>query len=266
MTKLDPFTLDLLTNPEVLAVNQASVENHQVSNKDGHIVWSASAPNSHDKYIALFNAQDNAFPYDLTKALYRSPVIRKDGEVADISVPLAGARNLVLLVTDGGDNIFFDHADWIEPALTGPKGVLKLTTRKWTLAKAGWGEVRMNRSVDDKPITFHGETVEGIGTHSVSMIEFDIPEGFDTFKARGILSENRPERGGSVEFVVLTEGAKLNIPDKSSVSVSFGDLGITGKAIVRDLWKKTDLGEFSGQFSRDLPIHGAGLYRVTPQP
>src|SRR6516225_8399184 len=84
MTKLDDFTLNLLTNPEVLAVNQASSGNHQLSRKDDLIVWTAEVPDSPDRYVALFNAQGNAIPYDMTKALYRSSVIRKDGEVANI--------------------------------------------------------------------------------------------------------------------------------------------------------------------------------------
>ena len=266
MTKLDEFTLNLLTNPELLAVNQASSGNHQISRHDDLVVWTAEVPDNPDRYVALFNAQGNAIPYDLTKALYRSPVIRKDGEVANISVSVKGARKLALVVTDAGDNIFFDHADWIEPVLAGPKGTLNLSERKWTYAKAGYGNVRANLTIEGKPVMIDGRVVDGIGTHAVSVIEFDIPEGYDTFKARGILSHSRPKKSGSVEFLVLTAAAKLEIPDKNEVSISFSDLGITGRAKVRDLWKKQDLGVFSGKFSHEIPLHSAGLFRVSPQP
>jgi hypothetical protein len=265
MTKLDEFTLNLLTNPEVLAVNQASSGNHQLSRKDDLVVWTAEVPNTSDRYVALFNAQGSAIPYDLTRALYRSPVIRKDGEVANISVSVKGARKLALVVTDGGDNIFFDHADWIEPVLTGPKGTLKLSDQKWTFAKAGYGEVRANLTIEGKPVMIDGKIVDGIGTHAVSVIEFDIPEGYETFTARGILSHSRPQKSGSVEFVVCTDAARVELPDKNEVSVSFGDLGISGKARVRDLWKKVELGEFSEKFSHEIPLHGAGLFRASPQ-
>jgi hypothetical protein len=60
MTKLDSFTLGLLTNSEVLAVNQASTGNRQLSRKDDLVVWTAEVPNSHDRYVALFNAQTNS--------------------------------------------------------------------------------------------------------------------------------------------------------------------------------------------------------------
>lgn len=119
MTKLDEFTLQLLTNPEVLAVNQASTANRQFSRRDDLIVWTAEVPNSSDRYVALFNAQGSTIPYDL--------------------------------------------------------------------------------------------------------------------------------------------------PENNPVSVSLTDFGIAGKASVRDLWNKKDLGVFSGKFSQAIPLHGAGLFRVSPQ-
>lgn len=57
MTKLDDFTQQMLTNPEVLKVNQESTNNRQLSNDKNRIVWTADVPDSKDKYIAFFNAQ-----------------------------------------------------------------------------------------------------------------------------------------------------------------------------------------------------------------
>jgi alpha-galactosidase len=56
LPKNDEFTLSLLTNDEVIAVNQRSTNNKQVSNQDNRIVWVADVPNSKDKYLAIFNA------------------------------------------------------------------------------------------------------------------------------------------------------------------------------------------------------------------
>lgn len=128
MTRLDKFTLNLLTNSEVLAVNQHSSNNHQLSRDNDLIVWTADAPGSRDKYVALFNAQSN------------------------------------------------------------------------------------------------GRTSNG---------------------------SNSDQQGQA---------------QRSKVSVSFADLGITGKASVRDLWAHKDLGEFSGSFAQDLACHSAGLYRISPMP
>ncbi len=56
MTRLDAATKALLTNPEVLAVNQESDRNREISRSDDLIVWVADVPGSHDRYVALFNA------------------------------------------------------------------------------------------------------------------------------------------------------------------------------------------------------------------
>lgn len=56
LPKNDEFTLSLLTNDEVISVNQNSVNNKQVSNQNNHIIWMADVPNSKDKYLAMFNA------------------------------------------------------------------------------------------------------------------------------------------------------------------------------------------------------------------
>jgi len=56
MTKLDDFTLSLLTNDEVLAVNQTSSGNKELSHRGDAVVWVADVANSKDKYLAVFNA------------------------------------------------------------------------------------------------------------------------------------------------------------------------------------------------------------------
>ena len=57
LTKLDDFTLSLLTNDEVLAVNQNSSGNHQLFQHDGLYAWVADVPGSPDKYVGLFNTR-----------------------------------------------------------------------------------------------------------------------------------------------------------------------------------------------------------------
>jgi alpha-galactosidase len=267
MTRMDDFTLRLLTNPEVLAVNQASTDNRQISNENNLIVWAADIPGSDDRYVALFNAQSNDDPFDLSKPDYQSRVIRGEPktEVVDISVPIHNARRLVLVVSNGGDTDFYDHAAWIEPKVTGSQGTLKLADMDWGIATAGWGEVRKNRTVDDRPLTLNGNPVEGIGTHGISVVEFELPEGYDNFTSKGMITEGSQGRG-SVQFCVLIDPDKQIKPKRSRVSVSFSDLGITGKALVRDLWKKQDIGVFSNEFSQEMPLHGAGLFCISPRP
>jgi hypothetical protein len=57
---LDAATLALLTNREVLAVNQASSDNRPHFVEESPRVWSAKADGSADRYVALFNTGDKA--------------------------------------------------------------------------------------------------------------------------------------------------------------------------------------------------------------
>lgn len=54
----DQFTLKLITNDEVLAVNQHSTGGRELWNRDGSVAWVADVPDSRDKYLAFFNAGD----------------------------------------------------------------------------------------------------------------------------------------------------------------------------------------------------------------
>jgi len=55
----DEFTLSLLTNDEVLAVNQNSANNKQLKAENGLIVWTADVLGTEDKYVAFFNINDS---------------------------------------------------------------------------------------------------------------------------------------------------------------------------------------------------------------
>jgi hypothetical protein len=56
MTQMDPATLALLTNDEVLAVNQRSLHNRQLFRTNDLIAWTTDDEDSSDKYLAVFNA------------------------------------------------------------------------------------------------------------------------------------------------------------------------------------------------------------------
>lgn len=61
LTRTDPFTLSLLTNDEVLVVNQHSAHNRQLfRTDDGLIAWVADAADGKSKYLAVFDIRDAA--------------------------------------------------------------------------------------------------------------------------------------------------------------------------------------------------------------
>jgi hypothetical protein len=64
----DDFTLALMTNDEVLAVNQNSTNNRQLFNTNNLVAWVADAPESKSKYLALFNTSPPPAPRGATNA------------------------------------------------------------------------------------------------------------------------------------------------------------------------------------------------------
>ena len=54
----DSVTYKILTNEEVIAVNQKSENNHEIRNEKGIIIWTADQPETNAKYVALFNTND----------------------------------------------------------------------------------------------------------------------------------------------------------------------------------------------------------------
>ena len=60
LPETDSVTFALITNAQVLAVNQASKNNRELYREDPVIVWTADVPHSRDKYIAFFNLDDEA--------------------------------------------------------------------------------------------------------------------------------------------------------------------------------------------------------------
>jgi alpha-galactosidase len=51
----DPWTISLLTNPEVLAVNQQSTGNRVATSTDKAVVWLAKSASGNSYYVAVFN-------------------------------------------------------------------------------------------------------------------------------------------------------------------------------------------------------------------
>jgi alpha-galactosidase len=50
----------------------------------------------------------------------------------------------------------------------------------------------------------------------------------------------------------------------ATVTAKWSELGLSGKQIVRDLWRQKDLGAFEGQFQAPVPRHGVVLVQLRP--
>ena len=62
----DAFTLSLLTNNEMLRVNQQSTNNHEISFKNGLSLWTANDKENQAKYFAFLNVSEMAVELTIT--------------------------------------------------------------------------------------------------------------------------------------------------------------------------------------------------------
>jgi len=53
--------------------------------------------------------------------------------------------------------------------------------------------------------------------------------------------------------------------EETSISLKWADLGLSGKHLVRDLWRQKDLGRFKQGFQTTVPRHGVVLIKVEPK-
>jgi len=257
-----------MTNVEAMAVLNKSKNNRLLFHDGERIAWTADDMNSGNKYVALFYASDQR-PIVEDKALWNSKLVTyKPGEQStQVMVNIAGAQKLYLVVTDGGNGNDWDHADWIEPKLIGKNGILNLTDVKWRNASAGWGSVSIDESVGGNPLIVDNKKyANGIGTHAVSIIEYDMPAGYDSLAALAGLDKECVDHteGATVRFHVFDRYPTGNPPEDSiKVTVRLEQLGITGTCTIRDLWAKNDLGKYTDEISLYVHKHGARLLKIT---
>ncbi|MET4105992.1 NPCBM/NEW2 domain-containing protein [Hymenobacter sp. UYP22] len=266
----DAFTLSLLTNKEVLAVNRRSTQNRQLFRQNDLIAWKADDPATGDKFLALFNAQDQELA-PAREAAWASSVITRQtpGQSQTVDVDISGATQLYLNVRDGGDDIAWDHADWLNPVLSNGRETVALSTLPWKMATAGWGQVTAGKSVSGAELRVGGQPyASGIGTHSNSMIAYDLPAGFTRFRATAGLDAAGAAQntGGTLQFLVFTQNPFRPMPaDSVRVPVTLAQLGLRGPCTVRDLWTGRTARGVAGEFAPYVRRHGARLYRISPQ-
>ncbi|TDD94707.1 NPCBM/NEW2 domain-containing protein [Flavobacterium cellulosilyticum] len=263
----DPFTLSLLTNKNVLKVLNESTNNKPLFTDADKAAWIADEPGTGAKYLAVFNTADQKMINE-DKAAWNSGLITKatPNQSTAVDLDISGAKKLYLVVNDGGDKTDWDHADWIEPTLYNGKESMKLTSLKWIKATSGWEHPRVNQSISGNALIVNKVKYEdGIGTHSNSIIEFDIPEGYTRFKSlvgldNACVSQNT---GATVKFSVFTKNPSETPPPASmKIAINLKEMGLKGKYSVTDLWSGKLVGTFSGEFAPEINKHGAGLYKI----
>ena len=262
----DAFTLSLMTNKNVLNVLNNSINNKPLFNHDGLVAWTAEDPKTGDKYLALFNASD-AKDFVEEKAVWKSGIMNRQTQSKELDIDITGAKKLYLAVSNAGDNIEWDHADWIAPQLFKGTDTLSLTSLKWVRAKSGWGRPRLNKAVSGSDLIVKGKKYDnGIGTHASSIIEYNLPEGCTRFRATAGLDKAGvvQDVGATVTFMIFTQDPLgPPPPDSVEIIVQLMDLGFNSACTIQDVWTGKEVGVFRGKFAPVIRRHGVGFYRIS---
>jgi hypothetical protein len=230
MTRNDAFTLSLLNNEEYHRMHKYAVDAHQVLNDEdlGHVVWTSTDPETGNRYLALFQRDNNRWIVG-AKALYRSETVAytTDGHKVDVDIPWPeGSKTLVLVVDDGGDNFNYDHGDWINPTLVLRDGTEvpltgKFKTRDFT--NSYFNRVYENKNVDNggKMKVMGVSYDRGFSTDANAALFFQIPDTMDVvrFTAMAAADDSGINQTGattSIRFMVFDQNPLSNEQDDAA--------------------------------------------------
>ena len=137
--------------------------------------------------------------------------ISKATGVTEFKVDLTGAKEIYLVAHEGPDGFTADWTDWIEPTLIMEDGSkVKLSDVKMKQATAGWGGVVVNKNAGGTEMSVEGYTpknkngkVLGIGTHSNSVISFDVPAGAKSLEGAVAIDAGGTKQSASNKVVAM---------------------------------------------------------------
>ncbi len=236
MTKLDAPTLSLLTNDEVLSVNQASVGNRQLFRRaNGAVAWVADTADGKDRYVALFNVRDPWVIAD-NRLLWKSDAVSMGtpGQAVSFQIHVAKLDMIVLVADDGASPRFW----W--PSL--------FRSVRWVMADG-------SEKAAKREYGSHGERINGL----------KVPEGAVSVRGTCYLDATARDdaKGEEMEFSVYGYSADDLQVKTQAITLDLDQLHLGDGVRIRDLWSHSDAGIFSKTFAPEIEWHGARLYRVS---
>lgn len=209
---------------------------------------------------------------DPEKAVANSGLISRkyQQEGMTLTADITGAEKLYLVVTDAGDGIDYDHANWGNPVLVDANGKeTSLNDLEWEGTPVnGWGPAQIGKDNDGGDLVINGVTYDkGYGVNATSIITFALPEGHNYTKFSSVVGYDNgvenADKGVTVEFLVFTQDPA---PDKyTHMGLDLRQLGFAdGQACtIQEMWSGQELGTYTNdEFTAPLRPHASGLYRI----
>jgi len=151
------------------------------------------------------------------KKLFDSGVMRGKQGPKTVDVDLKGVKSLRLHVTDGGDGIDYDHADWAAAAVVMVAGAPKPAVSRVPIeppikiamgvpAKPWIHGARVIGCSPNKPFLYH-VAATGQRPFTYKVIKGSLPEGLHLDSTRGLI-DGSATKGGDYKFTVEVKGPK----------------------------------------------------------
>ena len=254
ITKMSEEIKNILTNPEVIAVNQDKLgqQGHKIKRTE-IVVPKEYEPELRSSNLEVFecNGGKNQKWY-----INEDGSIRNNNENFCIDIPNCASEDTTV-ATFGchiGQESFCEQSKNQEWDYTNDKKI----------------QSRMEKDGIKKCLTTTDFLIKSVQTHLCNeSVEWEYNETEHTLKADGKCLTSNVE-ATEVWAGNLSEGAyAVLLLNRASISgkveVSWSELGINEKKVkIRDLWEKKDLGEFEDKYSVYLSSHDSVLLKVVP--
>jgi alpha-galactosidase len=214
LTKLTDANVALLTNPEVIALNQDALglQGNWIDEQGEVSIYAKPLSSCGARGVVLLNRGD--VPADASVTWAALGLASGVASVRDLwsARDLEAARDQLTLTVPPHD-VRAVRITGTEPPL--PRGNPYLSDLPWTYAANGWGPVERDQELGDDqafdgpPITLGGTRYsKGLGTNSPSLVRFRLGKACQSFTADIGIDDLTGDNGSAI-FQVWADGEKL---------------------------------------------------------
>ena len=146
------------------------------------------------------------------KTLWESPVMKAGSPAVPVDLTIKGVKDLVLLASDAGDGIDYDHADWAEARFTGDstsiKAVIPVVELPVILTPKPGPKPRINGTKifgvrPNRPFLFK---IAATGTKPLNYEVINLPAGLTVNSTTGEITGSIAQAGEYTTTVKVTNG------------------------------------------------------------
>ncbi|MBN1126738.1 MAG: NPCBM/NEW2 domain-containing protein [Sedimentisphaerales bacterium] len=151
--------------------------------------------------------------YGDKKKIFESPVIKGRQEPVSIDLPLEGVKQLILVATNGGDDISYDHADWADAKISyegqAPVAIDIPQEEPVLLTPKPGPEPRLNNPVvygarPGRPFLYR---IPATGRRPMEFGAENLPSSLTLDAKKGIITGTTPRQKGEYEVIIHVKNA-----------------------------------------------------------